>query len=68
MLVVRLGRELLAIEREFGLTPAARTRIQLIAENRSGKDANAYKRDFFAAGANAGPPPPGLLVGDPKAG
>jgi P27 family predicted phage terminase small subunit len=54
----KLSRDMLQIEREYGLTPAARTRIRLDAEKVSGGDANELKRRFFAQGASSTPPPP----------
>lgn len=55
----KLNQQLLALEREFGLTPASRTRIQLEAEGKGGSrgDVNDLKRRFFAAGATPTPPP-----------
>lgn len=47
----KLNQSLLALEREFGLTPAARTRIQVEADAKAKGDANELKRRFFAAGA-----------------
>lgn len=44
----RLGAQLLQLEREFGLTPAARTRIHVERDRRDGADP--------AAGAAAAPP------------
>lgn len=49
--VSRLHRDLLAIEREFGLTPAARTRIRTQADGAAKGDVNELKRNFFASGA-----------------
>ncbi len=48
-MAMRLARELLAIEREFGLTPAARSRIQVAAETASKGDINDLKAKFFAS-------------------
>lgn len=48
-LVMRLSRELLAIEREFGLTPSARSRIQVAAEKASQGDVNDLKAKFFGS-------------------
>lgn len=46
-----LHRDLMIVEREFGLTPAARTRIQLEAESGAKGDVNDLKRRFFAGPA-----------------
>lgn len=54
----KLSRDMLQIEREYGLTPAARTRIRLDADKGAGGDANELKRRFFAQGASSTPPPP----------
>lgn len=59
----KLHRDLLAIEREFGLTPAARTRIQLDVEAKSANDPNEIKRRFFLEGVTTPPPPPALSAG-----
>lgn len=48
----KLAQLLLQIEREFGLTPAARTRIKLEQEAAAGGDVNELKRRFFAQGPN----------------
>jgi P27 family predicted phage terminase small subunit len=48
-LIMRLARELLAIEREFGLTPSARSRIQVAAETTSKGDINELKAKFFTS-------------------
>jgi P27 family predicted phage terminase small subunit len=45
----RLGQQLMVLEREFGLTPAARTRIRVQQEAAAGGDVNALKRQFFGA-------------------
>lgn len=60
--VRKLSQQLLLIEREFGLTPAARTRIQIEADKKAGNDVNELKRQFFASGATT-PPPPALVAG-----
>lgn len=39
---------LMQLEREFGLTPAARTRIRLEQEDAAKGDVNELKRNFFA--------------------
>lgn len=44
----KLHQSLLSIEREFGLTPAARTRIRLENEKSASTDLNELKRRFFA--------------------
>ncbi len=46
----KLHMQLLAVEREFGLTPAARTRINVEAERSAKGDVNELKRKFFASG------------------
>ncbi|QQS08686.1 MAG: phage terminase small subunit P27 family [Phycisphaerales bacterium] len=48
-MVLRLSRDLLAIEREFGLTPSARSRIQVAAEKASQGDVNELKAKFFGS-------------------
>jgi P27 family predicted phage terminase small subunit len=50
----RLAQQLIALEREFGLTPAARTRIRTEMDQQAKGDANELKRRFFA-GPNAAP-------------
>lgn len=52
-LVMRLARELLAIEREFGLTPSARSRIQVAADTASKGDINELKAKFFSSNPSA---------------
>ncbi|MFN0133415.1 MAG: phage terminase small subunit P27 family [Phycisphaerales bacterium] len=52
-LAMRLARELLAIEREFGLTPSARSRIHVAAEKTSKGDVHELKKAFFAGGKPA---------------
>jgi len=49
MMIMRLAREILAIEREFGQTPAARSRIQTAAESSSKGDVNELKAKFFSS-------------------
>lgn len=50
-LIPRLARELLAIEREFGLTPSSRSRITVQAEQSAKGDTDEIKRKFFADNA-----------------
>lgn len=52
-IVSRLHRDLLAIEREFGLTPAARTRIRTEADMAAKGDPHALRSNFFATPAAA---------------
>lgn len=52
-LVMRLARELLAIEREFGLTPSARSRIQVAADTAAKGDMNELKAKFFSSNPSA---------------
>ena len=47
----RLNQQLLVLEREFGLTPAARTRITVNAEQAVKGDVNELKRRFFGQGS-----------------
>lgn len=43
----KLGPQLTALEREFGLTPASRTRIRAEQEGAAGGDVDELKRRFF---------------------
>jgi P27 family predicted phage terminase small subunit len=42
-----LNNALVKLEREFGLTPSARTRIRVTAEKDAGSDADKLKHKFF---------------------
>lgn len=44
----KLAQQLVLLEREFGLTPASRSRLQVAAESASKGDINELKAKFFA--------------------
>ena len=46
-LLSELNTALVKLEREFGLTPSARTRIRVTAEKDAGSDADKLKKKFF---------------------
>lgn len=50
-MVFRLNRELMAIEREFGMSPAARSRIMISAEKGAKGDVGDLRRKFLTAPA-----------------
>lgn len=50
-MVPRLNRELMAIEREFGMTPAARSRITTGAEKTAKGDVGELRKKFLATPA-----------------
>lgn len=55
-IALRLQQQLITMEREFGLTPAARTRIHTEREadiKKSENDVDALRRKFFAGGGTA---------------
>jgi len=49
----KLNQQLLALEREFGLTPAARSRINVETERGVKGDVNEIKRRFISSGGSA---------------